>query len=184
MRANIADYFKLHLNCINIKASKIDMARQKGGFVTFVTGESRVIRDWTFEGSKNYTMDVIGVIGAIMWFKTVRDFFDAVIGVNMRFKKKKGNNMTLWLAWLTWLCDSVKNWRQTNWHCDWRDWRNYVVQKKNENKYDAVIGVIDVIMWFKRKKWKNMTLWLAWLCDSVKKLKNFDTVIGVIDVIV
>ena len=44
----------------------IDMARQKGGFDTFVTRESRVIRDWTFEGPKNYTMDVIGVIGVIM----------------------------------------------------------------------------------------------------------------------
>ena len=44
----------------------VDMARQKGGFDTFVTRESRVIRDWTFEGPKNYTMDVIGVIGVIM----------------------------------------------------------------------------------------------------------------------
>ena len=44
----------------------VDMARQKGGFDTFVTRESRVIRDWTFEGPKNYTMDVIGVISVIM----------------------------------------------------------------------------------------------------------------------
>ena len=42
------------------------MARQKGGFDTFVTRESRVIRDWTFKGPKNYKMDVIGVIGVIM----------------------------------------------------------------------------------------------------------------------
>ena len=57
-----------------------------------------------------------------------------------------------------WRCD----WR--DWHnyviqkktekirrCDWRDWRDYVIQKKKLKKYDAVIGVIDVIMWFRRK---------------------------------
>ena len=87
----------------------IDMARQKGGFDTFVTRESRVIRDWTFEGPKNYTMDVIGVIGVIMWFKTVREiFFDVVIGVIdviMWFRKK-----------LKKIC-----------RCDWRDWCDYVI---------------------------------------------------------
>ena len=68
------------------------MARQVDRFSIFVIRESRVIRDWTFKGPKNYTMDVIGVIGVIMWFKKVRAFF-----------------LMLWLAWLTWLCDSEKN---------------------------------------------------------------------------
>ena len=76
--------------------------------------------------------------------------------------------MTLWLEWLMWLCDS----------------------EKKLKKYDAVIGVIDVIMWFrkklKKKTKKSMTLWLAWLtwlCDSEKNFKKYDAVIGVIDVI-
>ena len=37
--------------------------------------------------------------------------------------------MTLWLAWLMWLCDS----------------------EKKLKKYDAVISVIHMIMWFKKK---------------------------------
>ena len=44
----------------------LDMARQVDRFSIFVIRESRVIRDWTFKGLKNYTMDVIGVIGVIM----------------------------------------------------------------------------------------------------------------------
>ena len=66
------------------------------------------------------------------------------------------------------------------WHCDWRDWRDYVIQKKTLKKYDAVIGVI---MWFRKKTEK------IWRCDwreymiQYKNWKNFDAVIGVIDVI-
>ena len=110
--------------------------------------------------------------------------------------EKNLKNMTLWFAWL---CDSEKNWKKI-WCCDWRDWRDYVIQKKTGKKFDVVIGVIDMIMWFRKKNWEKdwrrdseknwiffLMLWLAWLtwlCESEeKKLEKYDVVIGVIDVI-
>ena len=70
---------------------------------------------------------MISVIGVIMWFKNLQDFFGTVIGV---------------IGVIKWF----NNFQDFFGPRDWRDWRDYVI-----STWSGFISgsVISVIVWFK-----------------------------------
>ena len=135
----------------------------------FLHRDWRDWHDYVIPELSGFFCSVISVIGVIMWFKNLQDFFGTVIGV---------------IKWF-------KNFQEI---FGPRDRRDYVISTRSgfisgsvisviaviSDFFSlAVIDVIGVIMWFQNLHDFLLAPWLTWLCVS-RCCEFFCTVIGVI----